>query len=640
MNKKIIILVLFLVIFSFNVSARRAENFSASDAYGWLLQQSEEGAYNNDIVDTSAAFLALDVAGGLATAEKEYIVTQMNDNNCWPKAGCKIEDTVWAMFALHKYGETEMVTSAETWLKKAQTPTLTGGNWILQIDTPDSGTCKLTYSKGETEFTKDIEVDAGSFPGCGGKTFFDLKNCIESGLLSTYASLELGVDCSNLGSAKISIAYNSGSSYYLYEEVSEKTATLIVKNGCFGSVYKDPSCGYYSSLYAEWIFNEIGLSLSSELYLREDYDDKNAIQNALLYEIYKDKEYAAQLVSLQKSDGSWNSKALDTAFAIIALRENGGYSQYVEKAKDWLKERQQEDGSWEGEVFTTAMVLYSSFYSGTELPSCTDGVKNQGERGIDCGGPCEFDPYDDDCCFNAEKDDEEDGIDCGGKCEECAELVCDDSGTCDEAQGENCYNCPNDCLSCEDLCSNAVKDTASDEENVDCGGYCPSCTANVCNNDGNCEYDLTERYSDYTDNEDSENCPNDCYCGDGICDDYEQGSGECTADCGASAFDAECGDGTCDEGEDISCPDDCTGDYICNNDGSCDLDIGEDCDCSDCEEEDFCTGEGGGLKWILILLVIVLLGGGGYFLFTKMKGKPKQGEPSFKYGSSFKPGSF
>lgn len=635
MRKKLILLVFFLVVLSVSVSARRAENFSAEDAYDWMLQQASDGGYNNDIVDTAAAFLALDAAGGLATAEKEYIVSQKHDNNCWPKAGCKNKDTVWAVLTLHKYGESSYVTDALAWLKKSQTPTLTGGNWWLGIDTPDTGTCVIKYTKGTTEVTKDVDVDAGTFPKCGGGTFFDLKNCLESGLLSSYASLELNIDCSALSSAKISIAYNSGSSYYLYEEVADTTATITVKNGCFGTGYKDPSCSYDSSLYAEWALSQIDSSLSSELYLRESYDSKNTIHNAILYIITQDKSYAGELVKSQKSDGSWDSNSYNTAFAVLALRSGSEYSQYIEKAYEWLKEKQQEDGSWDGKVLNTAMVLYSAFYSGVDLPSCTDGVKNQGERGKDCGGPCELEPFNEDCCDNGVKDDEEEGIDCGGFCEaehgyDCAEMVCDSDGECNEDAGEDCNNCPGDCQSCDDLCENGQIDTASAEEGPDCGGYCRSCEEIICNNDGKCEYDLTEKYTDWYDNEDSENCA-DCWCGDDICDDYERESGTCAQDCGAPP--AECGDDICSEGEDVSCPSDCEGE-ACNSDGVCDLEF-EDCDCSDCEEEDFCKAEsrGRGLLWTFLLIILIALGGGAYFFFIRKKGPGEK--PSYSlYGPS------
>ncbi|RMF54325.1 hypothetical protein D6745_05680 [Candidatus Woesearchaeota archaeon] len=44
--------------------------------------------------------------------------------------------------------------------------------------------------------------------------------------------------------------------------------------------------------------------------------------------------------------------------------------------------------------------------------TCVDGIKNQGEEGIDCGGPCPACPS----CDNGIKDQNETGIDCGGVC--------------------------------------------------------------------------------------------------------------------------------------------------------------------------------------------------------------------------------
>ncbi len=628
MMKKLALSVLFLlIIFSFSVSARRLENFSATDGYGWLLSQAKDGGYGDNIVDTAAAFLAISVAGGEGTAEKQFLISKENENKCWPQAGCKTKDTAWSVLALYKASETSYVNDAAAWLKKAQTPTLTSGNWWLEIDTPNSGTCTVKYTKATTELSKTIKVEAGKFPDCGGGTFFDLKNCLEPGLLNAFASLELKIDCSLLNNAKISIAYNSGSSYYLYQEVSETTATLVVKNGCFGSGYKDPACNYESSLYSEWVLNQIGSSLSSELYLRESYDKNNVLHNALLFLTSKSKAYADQLKALQKSDGSWDGNSLYTAFAILALISDSGYSQAVSSAQEWLKTKQSEDGSWDGKVFNTAMVLYSSFYQGVELPSCTDNVNNQGERGVDCGGPCELEPYEDDCCDNNIKDEEEEGIDCGGICKVCGEQVCNDNGVCDEASGEDCRTCSDDCLTCEALCNDGQKSTASAEEGIDCGGYCSKECSNVCTVNNKCEQDLIEKYN-LPENENSQNCPEDCSCGDEICDDYERESGTCTEDCPVEAA-AECGDGICTEGEDVSCPKDCEG--VCNTDGTCDE--GEGCDCADCAEEEMCTGKAkGGMKWIIILLIIIAFGGVAYFFLTRKKGGKAEGPSYDLYG--------
>jgi len=56
--------------------------------------------------------------------------------------------------------------------------------------------------------------------------------------------------------------------------------------------------------------------------------------------------------------------------------------------------------------------------------TCTDGVKNQGEEDIDCGGPCNS------CatCSDGIQNQGETGIDCGGPCPKC--LECSDNNEC------------------------------------------------------------------------------------------------------------------------------------------------------------------------------------------------------------------
>ncbi|MBU4266647.1 MAG: hypothetical protein L6243_05295, partial [Candidatus Altiarchaeales archaeon] len=53
--------------------------------------------------------------------------------------------------------------------------------------------------------------------------------------------------------------------------------------------------------------------------------------------------------------------------------------------------------------------------SGGIVPTCYDGIKNQGEEGVDCGGPCNP------CmsCSDGRQNQGETGIDCGGPCSPC-----------------------------------------------------------------------------------------------------------------------------------------------------------------------------------------------------------------------------
>lgn len=122
-------------------------------------------------------------------------------------------------------------------------------------------------------------------------------------------------------------------------------------------------------------------------------------------------------------------------------------------------------------------------------PNCFDGILNNNEEGVDCGGPCE------ECaptCFNGvwdvlpEQGWVEEDVDCGGVdangdplCAPC--LTCDDGimnqeetgidcGGEDEEGNPICDPCPEEAGDC----TNGIMD--GDETGIDCGGSsCPDC---------------------------------------------------------------------------------------------------------------------------------------------------------------------
>ncbi|MBK6362661.1 MAG: T9SS type A sorting domain-containing protein [Saprospiraceae bacterium] len=100
-------------------------------------------------------------------------------------------------------------------------------------------------------------------------------------------------------------------------------------------------------------------------------------------------------------------------------------------------------------------------------PTCTDGVQNGQETGIDCGGPtcppCAS-------CTDGIQNGQETGVDCGGPiCPACA--TCSDGIQNGQETGVDCGGptCP-PCASCTDGIRNGQ------ETGVDCGGpICPAC---------------------------------------------------------------------------------------------------------------------------------------------------------------------
>ncbi|MDF1865625.1 MAG: RICIN domain-containing protein [Saprospiraceae bacterium] len=104
------------------------------------------------------------------------------------------------------------------------------------------------------------------------------------------------------------------------------------------------------------------------------------------------------------------------------------------------------EGGWNNSppILGTDANYYNRAYweiSGPGVPSCEDGIKNQGETSVDCGGP-NCDP----CltCDDGIQNQEETGVDCGGP-------NCDPCPTCDDGiknQGETSVDCGGPCVPC------------------------------------------------------------------------------------------------------------------------------------------------------------------------------------------------
>jgi hypothetical protein len=153
---------------------------------------------------------------------------------------------------------------------------------------------------------------------------------------------------------------------------------------------------------------------------------------------------------------------------------------------------------------------------GPPAPTCTDGIQNGDEEGVDCGGsncpPCQVDPS----CNDGIQNGDEEGIDCGGSnCPPCQVTpTCTDGIQNGDEEGVDCggTNCP-PCATCTDGIQNG------NETGVDCGGpdcpACPTCNDGIQNGD--------EEGVDCG----GSNCPACPSCNDGI-----QNGNETDVDCG------------------------------------------------------------------------------------------------------------
>ncbi len=127
-----------------------------------------------------------------------------------------------------------------------------------------------------------------------------------------------------------------------------------------------------------------------------------------------------------------------------------------------------------GGQFTSSKTI--SFCLGSSAPTCTDGIQNGQETGIDCGGPtcppCAAAPT----CTDGIKNGQETGIDCGGPtCPPCPTTpTCTDGikngqETGIDCGGPTCPPCPT-----TPTCTDGIQN--GQETGIDCGGpTCPQC---------------------------------------------------------------------------------------------------------------------------------------------------------------------
>ncbi|MCP3980917.1 MAG: S8 family serine peptidase [bacterium] len=220
--------------------------------------------------------------------------------------------------------------------------------------------------------------------------------------------------------------------------------------------------------------------------------------------------------SAEVSDGGWTQQEFD--ISSVADNQSTVYLRWTMGTTD---------SSWQYAGWNIDDVEIHASGGG---PSCTDGIQNQGEDRIDCGGPCAAC----DCTGDGACDD---GAFCNGS------ETCDAFGSCQAGTTVDC----DDGLYCNgaETCDNVAG--------------CQSGTPVSCDDGVGCTSDSCNEGSDSCDN-----TTNDAVCDDGA---FCNGAETCHATLDCQAGSDPCPGGDCDEGTD-QCVD-CTIDADCNDGQYC-----------------------------------------------------------------------
>ncbi|MCB9362424.1 hypothetical protein H6504_03230 [Candidatus Woesearchaeota archaeon] len=239
----------------------------------------------------------------------------------------------------------------------------------------------------------------------------------------------------------ISSVYNQS----VHEEVSVRTNhhvlsivlvigfVLLVGAGLFAITLLFPSQGG-EQLTTDIVEYEVTLSsnkveVGNKLVFTNTFRSPTKVQGYLIYPSYKIYESSTDqpVMHWEATDGVPLDGSTETRKTLLSTISPGTY--YLESSALYKGERL---------VSRQQFVVYEKAVQ----PTCTDGLKNQGESDVDCGGPCKA------CvsCGDGVRNQGETGVDCGGPCKACMEQCesCNDYNACtlDTCHAGTCVNEP------------------------------------------------------------------------------------------------------------------------------------------------------------------------------------------------------
>jgi hypothetical protein len=325
---------------------------------------------NKQITDKTCSKMSLDekIFSSLAVRQcnSELNSVSLNSGQCWPNSGCSIKSTAQAILALHNSGSN--TDKAKEWLL-SQNATTEDIDWLLQIDSPQSTQCKITYSGNSYMITIDSDKKLNSGAGVC-LNLQDNKYWLQ--ISPSCLNKEFDISCNQSFLTSLLFKKKTSSTVNVLDETHSASENGITTEKVSSSCFKQgASCNYDGTLWAVFALDSMGEDMSSYMpYLVSMSDDnENLIPESFLYSLTASTDFYNSLMLKQKVSGYWEesgNRYYDTALALYPLKYDT--SQNRQTAIDWLLQNQDSNSCWEsGNIKDTAWILYSAWsrYSGT-----------------------------------------------------------------------------------------------------------------------------------------------------------------------------------------------------------------------------------------------------------------------------------
>lgn len=358
--------VLIVLIFTMGVLGAETNDTSAD-------KDSTEKAYDcltSKVGNRTDLSLQEAIFATLALGYQKNLLRVIEDNektseHCWPKGGCKLQDTAQVALAYERIGKN--TDDIAKWLI-SNNATPTELKWFLEIDISShkSALCKIKY-KGH-EYSVSI-LDNMKLSGNAGTCLELAAGNYWLAIKSNCLKESFDISCNQDFVTTLLYQKNSGGTIYVspntHSAASLGTTTEKPNTNCFKT---SGGCSYEGSLWASLALYTLGKDVSSftPYLLALAEENERFLPSAFLYIITGGNDQYAKIIESQKQGKYWqqpgssNSRFYDTSLAMLALSKAS--STELENAKSYLTSIQTKEGCWNNDnVKDTAFVLYSAW---------------------------------------------------------------------------------------------------------------------------------------------------------------------------------------------------------------------------------------------------------------------------------------